>query len=198
MESSETVKKLSAEFQKLPGIGRKTAERLVYSLLKSKNNQALELAKALTDVVEKVVLCGKCGGITEADPCDICRSDKRIRDIVCVVEHPLDITVLERTGVFKGLYHVLMGALSPLDGIGPESLRIDALVKRVKEEKITEVVVATNPTMDGEATALYISKVLAPLDVKTSRIARGVPVGSDLEYVDEITLAKSLEGRHKI
>ncbi len=198
MESSEAVKKLSAEFQRLPGIGRKTAERLVYSLLKSKNNQALELAKALSDVVEKVVLCGKCGGITEADPCDICRSDKRKRDIVCVVEHPLDIAVLERTGVFKGLYHVLMGALSPLDGIGPESLRIDALVSRVKEEKITEVVVATNPTMDGEATALYISKVLAPLDVKTSRIARGVPVGSDLEYVDEITLAKSLEGRHEI
>lgn len=194
MDSSETVKRLSSEFQKLPGIGRKTAERLVFSLLKSKNKQAAVLARALTELEEKVILCRVCGAITETDPCAICSSNKRDRHTICVVEQPLDIAVLERTNVFNGLYHVLMGSLSPVNGIGPESLRMDELVERVKDG-VKEVIVATNPTMDGEATALYVSKLLGPLGVKTSRIARGVPVGSDLEYVDEITLAKSLEGR---
>ena len=198
MESSEAVKKLSEEFQKLPGIGRKTAERLVFSLLKSKSQQATALAKALANMVEKVKLCQLCGGITEVDPCGICTDDKREKGIVCVVEQPLDIALLERTGSLNGLYHVLGGTLSPLDGIGPESLRIEQLIKRVKEGKVVEVIVATNPTMDGEATALYLAKALRPLGVKTSRIARGVPVGSDLEYVDEITLVKSIEGRREI
>lgn len=198
MESSETVKRVSAEFQKLPGIGKKTAERLVYSLLKSKNRQATSLSVALSDMAEKVVLCKSCGGITEIDPCAICSSGKRDASIICVVEQPLDIALLERTGSYNGLYHVLMGTLSPMDGVGPESLRIEQLAQRVKENDVKEVIVATNPTMDGEATALYLSKSLKPLNVKVSRIARGVPVGSDLEYVDEITLVKSLEGRTEI
>ena len=198
MESSEAVKKLNAEFQKLPGIGRKTAERLVYSLLKSKNRLAASLARALNDLVEKVILCKVCGGITESDPCSICSSEKRDRTIVCVVEQPLDIALLERSGGFKGLYHVLMGTLSPIDGIGPESLRIKELAERIKKDGIKEIIVATNPTTDGEATAIYISKVMRPLGAIITRIARGVPVGSDLEYVDEITLFKALEGRREI
>ncbi|GMT42329.1 MAG: recombination protein RecR [bacterium] len=198
MEPSGAVKRVSAEFQKLPGIGRKTAERLVYSLLKSKNQQALALAKALSEMVEKVILCKICGGITEVDPCSICTSDERDRFTIGVVEQPLDISLLERTGSFKGIYHVLMGTLSPMDGVGPESIRIEQLVKRVKENNVKEIIVATNPTMDGEATALYISKLIRPMGVKVSRIATGVPVGSDLEYVDEITLLKSLEGRREI
>ncbi len=198
MESSEAVKKLSEELQKLPGIGRKTAERLVFSLLKSKSQQTSLLARALTYLVEKVKLCHLCGGITEVEPCAICTDEKRDKSIICVIEQPLDIALLERTGSFNGLYHVLGGTLSPLDGIGPELLRIEQLIKRVKEGKVIEVIVATNPTMDGEATALYLSKVLRPLGVKASRIARGVPVGSDLEYVDEITLVKSIEGRREI
>ena len=198
MESSETVKKLNAEFRKLPGIGRKTAERLVYSLLKSKSQLAVSLSKALSDLVEKVILCGVCGGITEIDPCAICTSTKRSKSTICVVEQPLDIALLERTGSYNGLYHVLMGTLSPIDGIGPESLRINELTERVKTEGTKEIIVATNPTTDGEATALYISKTMRPLGVSVSRIARGVPVGSDLEYVDELTLVKALEGRHEI
>ncbi len=198
MESSETVKRLNAELQKLPGIGRKTAERMVYSLLKSKNQLAASLSKALTELVEKVILCKECGGITEKDPCSICSSDRRDRTIVCVVEQPLDIALLERTGGYKGLYHVLMGTISPIDGIGPESLRIKELTERIKKDGIKEIIVATNPTTEGEATAVYISKTLSPLGVMVTRIARGVPVGSDLEYVDEVTLGKALEGRREI
>lgn len=198
MENSRAVKNLSEEFQKLPGIGRKTAERLVYFLLKSKDRQASLLANALLDMVEKVKLCSLCGGITEVEPCAICSSPKRDQTTVCIVEQPLDIALLERTGSYIGLYHVLGGTLSPLDGVGPESLRIEQLIKRVKDGKVKEVIVATNPTMDGEATALYLSKVLRPLGVKPTRIARGVPVGSDLEYVDEITLVKAMEGRREI
>lgn len=198
MESSATVKKLAEEFQKLPGIGRKTAERLVFALLKSKSGMAASLSKALSDLSEKVKLCGVCGGITETEPCSICASPKRDKSLVCVVEQPLDIAVLERTGSFNGTYHVLGGTLSPLDGVGPEMLRIEQLIKRIKEGTVTEVIVATNPTMDGEATALYLAKMLRPYGSKISRIARGVPVGSDLEYVDEITLIKSLEGRREM
>ncbi|MBI3793622.1 MAG: recombination protein RecR [Nitrospinae bacterium] len=198
MESSGTVKKLAEELQKLPGIGRKTAERLVFALLKSKNGMALSLSKALTDLYEKVKLCGICGGITETEPCAICASTRRDPEIICVVEQPLDIALLERTGTFNGTYHVLGGTLSPLDGIGPESLRIEQLINRLKEGKVREVIVATNPTTDGEATALYLAKALRPCGIKISRIARGVPVGSDLEYVDEITLIKSIEGRREI
>jgi recombination protein RecR len=198
MESSQTVRRLTDELQKLPGIGKKTAERLVYSLLKSADKHATRLGKALTDLDEKVILCSECGGITETDPCSICTSSGRNRSIICVVEQPLDIAILERIGRFDGLYHVLMGTLSPLDGIGPESLRIDKLLERVENGDVKEVIVATNPTMNGEATAIYIAKALLKLEVEVTRIARGVPVGSDLEYVDEVTLLKSLEGRQKI
>lgn len=198
MESSQTVIKLTAELQKLPGIGKKSAERLVYFLLKSGNRQAISLADAFKDMAEKVILCSICGGITENDPCAICSSSKRDRSTICVVEQPLDIAIFERTGRYKGLYHVLMGTLSPLDGIGPESLRIKQLIERVEKGGVKEIIMATNPTTNGEATALYISKLLQDKNLKTTRIAKGVPVGSDLEYVDEITLMKSLEGRQKI
>ncbi|MDH5542591.1 MAG: recombination mediator RecR [Nitrospinota bacterium] len=198
MESSITVATLTEELQKLPGIGKKTAERLVYALLKSENRQATTLGNALRDLDEKVILCGECGGITETDPCSICVSGERDRSIICVVEQPLDIAIFERMGKFKGLYHVLMGTISPLDGMGPESLKIDKLMQRIEKNKVKEVIVATNPTMDGEATALYLSNVLKKLAVEVTRIARGIPVGGDIEYVDEITLLKSLEGRQKI
>jgi len=198
MESSQTLHKLTDELQKLPGIGKKTAERLVYSLLKSPDKQATKLGKALTDLDDKVILCSECGGITEINPCSICSAKGRNRTIICVVEQPLDIAILERIGRFDGLYHVLMGTLSPLDGIGPESLRIDKLIERAENDEVKEVIVATNPTMDGEATAIYLAKTLGRLGVEVTRIARGVPVGSDLEYVDEVTLLKSLEGRQKI
>jgi len=198
MQSSKTVGILTEELQKLPGIGKKTAERLVYALLKSDNRQATTLGNALRDLDEKVILCSECGGITETDPCTICESGDRDRSIICVVEQPLDIAVFERIGKFKGLYHVLMGTISPLEGVGPEALKIDNLMKRVEKEKVKEVIVATNPTMDGEATALYLSNVLRKMEVNVTRIARGIPVGGDIEYVDEITLLKSLEGRQKI
>ncbi len=195
MESSQTLLKLTAELQKLPGIGRKTAERLVYFLLKSGDEQVKKLAQALDELSEKVILCRECGGITETDPCPVCSSEKRDRSLILVVEQPLDIAIFERTKNYNGLYHVLMGTLSPLNGIGPDDLRIGKLMGRLEKGDVKEVIIATNPTMDGEATALYISKKLKGIDVKTSRIARGVPVGSDLEFVDEITLMKSLEGR---
>ena len=198
MESSETVKKLAAEFQKLPGIGRKTAERLIYSMLKSKNQLAVSISKALNEFVEKVKLCSVCGAITEVDPCKICSSQKRDRHTICVVEQPLDIALFERTGSYNGLYHVLMGTLSPLDGIGPESLRIEQLRNRIEKNGVKEIIIATNATTDGEATALYISKMFRHMGISISRIARGVPVGSDLEYVDEITLVKALEGRREM
>jgi recombination protein RecR len=195
MESSQTLLKLTAELQKLPGIGRKTAERLVYFLLKSGDAQVKKLAQALDELAEKVILCGECGGITETDPCPVCCSEKRDRSLILVVEQPLDIAIFERTKKYSGLYHVLMGTLSPLNGIGPDDLRIGKLMERLEKGDVKEVIIATNPTMDGEATALYISKKLKVINVTTSRIARGVPVGSDLEFVDEITLMKSLEGR---
>ncbi len=198
MESSQTLLKLTEELQKLPGIGKKTAERLVYFLLKAGKKEAQSLALRLNELAEKVILCKICGGITEANPCAICSSSARDKSMICVVEQPLDIAIFERTNRFQGLYHVLMGTLSPLEGVGPESLRIDELVERVKDGKVKEVILATNPTMDGEATSLYISKQIKEFGVRTTRIARGVPVGSDLEFVDEITLMKSLEGRQDI
>jgi len=198
MESSQAVLKLTAELQKLPGIGKKTAQRLVYFLLKSGKEQPLALSNALTELSQKVILCSVCGGITEQNPCTLCSSDSRNKSIVCVVEQPLDIALFERVSRYNGLYHVLMGTLAPLDGVGPEALRIDQLVERVSAGEIKEVILATNPTTDGEATAIYIAKLLKEKDVKTTRIARGVPVGSDLEFVDEITLMKSLESRQSI
>ena len=188
------LEELVDQFAKLPGIGRKTAQRLAMYLLRGSREDAVVLAKAVVGVKDRIKLCSECGNMTEEDPCEICRSPKRERGVICVVEESGDILLLESTGEYNGLYHVLGGVLSPLDGVGPEDLRMKELEERVKKG-VREVIVATNPSTEGDTTALYIAKILKPLGVKVSRIARGVPVGSDLEHVDQVTLTRALEGR---
>jgi recombination protein RecR len=190
------VTDLIDELKRLPGIGQKTAERLSFFLMRGKVEQAKKLATAIQNLKDKIVLCSTCHGITEADPCDICSDTTRDHSQICVVEEPHDVYVMENMGYFKGVYHVLMGVISPLDGIGPDDLNIEGLKEKVSQPGIKEVILATNPDMEGESTAVYISKVLKPFpEVKVTRIARGLPVGSDIEYADSVTLLKSLEGR---
>ncbi|MFQ5864882.1 MAG: recombination mediator RecR [bacterium] len=191
---SVSVEKAISELTKLPGIGRKSAQRLVFYLLKSSKYEVQSLAEALIAIKEKVSFCSVCFNITENDPCYICSGDQRERGILCVVEEANDVLALEKTGEYKGLYHVLGGALSPLEGIGPEDLHIKELMSRLNGS-IDEVIIATNPNAEGEATALYLEKLIKPLNIKVTRIARGIPVGGDLEYADEITLTRALEGR---
>jgi recombination protein RecR len=191
------LEELITQLAKLPGIGRKTAQRLAMHLLRGSREDAVALAKAAVGVKDRIHLCSECGNFTEEDLCEFCRSPKRDRGVICVVEEAGDILLLEATGGCNGLYHVLGGALSPLDGIGPEDIRMKELEDRVKKG-VREVIVATNPSVEGDATALYIAKVLKPLGIKVSRIARGVPVGSDLEHVDQVTLARALEGRGEV
>jgi len=195
MKRPPAVIELIDELKKLPGIGQKTAERLSFFLMRSKTDQANKLASAIKNIKDKIILCSVCYGITEADPCGICSDTSRDQKQICVVEEPYDVYVMENMSYFKGVYHVLMGVISPLDGIGPDDLNIENLKEKVSAKKIREVILATNPNMEGESTAVYISKVLKPLDVKVTRIARGLPVGSDIEYADSVTLLKSLEGR---
>ncbi len=192
--SSEAVERAIHELSKLPGIGRKSAQRHVFYLLKVPAEEVQGLAKALTDLKEKVKHCTICFNITEDDPCDICRSERRDKKTLCVVEEANDIIAFEKTGEYKGLYHVLGGVLSPLDGVGPDDLRIKELLARLKDD-IQEIIIATNPNTEGEATAIYLAKLIKPMGIKLSRIARGIPVGADLEYADELTLARALEGR---
>jgi recombination protein RecR len=190
------IDQLTDEFARLPGIGRKTAQRLTYHLLKSSPEEAGRLARAIVAVSERVHACSICGNLTEQDPCAICSGARRDRSVVCVVEEASDISAIERTGEFRGLYHVLGGRLSPLDGIGPGELNIAPLLARIGEGSgVREVVMATNPSVEGEATALYLHKLIGPLGVRVTRIARGLPIGGDLEYADEVTLARALEGR---
>jgi recombination protein RecR len=189
---------LIEELCRLPGIGEKTAQRLAFFILRTPRMRAEKLAQAIREVKEKIIFCSRCSSITESDPCYMCSDPSRDRSLMCVVEDPSDVFHVERTGVFKGLYHVLMGALSPLDGIGPEQLTIDALMQRVQEGEVREVICATNPTMEGEATVLYLAKLLKPRGVRLSRLAHGLPVGGHLEYADEITLSRSLEGRRDL
>jgi len=195
MKRPPAVNELIEELKKLPGIGQKTAERLSFFLMRSQKNQATKLADSIRNIKEKIILCALCHGITEADPCGICSDNSRDQKQICVVEEPHDVYVMESMGYFKGVYHVLMGVISPLDGIGPDDLNIDALKEKVASQEIREVILATNPDMEGESTAVYVSKVLKPFNVKVTRIARGLPVGSDIEYADSVTLLKSLEGR---
>ena len=195
MKRPPAVTELIDELKKLPGIGQKTAERLSFFLMRSQASQATKLANAIQNIKEKIILCSLCHGITEADPCGICSDTSRDQKQICVVEEPHDVYVMENMGYFKGIYHVLMGVISPLDGIGPDDLNIDALKEKVARKGIREVILATNPDMEGESTAVFVSKVLKPLDVRVTRIARGLPVGSDIEYADSVTLLKSLEGR---
>jgi recombination protein RecR len=191
---SNSMHRAVEEFSKLPGIGRKSAQRLVFYLLKIPREEVAELSQALIDVKDKAAYCSKCFNITESDPCAICANMGKDRSVICVVEEANDVAAFEKIGEYKGLYHVLGGTLSPLDGIGPDDLRIKELILRLSNE-ITEVILANNPNAEGEATALYLTKLIKPLGIKISRIARGIPVGTDLEYADEITLLKALEGR---
>ena len=192
------VAALIEEFSKLPGVGVKTAQRLTFFILRSPTDQARRLAEAIMRVKESIVYCSRCFNITETDPCAICSNPNRDQEKICVVEEPLDVLALEKTGVYKGLYHVLHGALSPVEGIGPKDLRIDELLKRVHESNIREVILATNPNFEGEYTANYIQKELNPFNIHITGLARGLPIGGDLEYADEGTLSRAIEGRREM
>ena len=197
MSLPEPLIKLIEELQRLPGIGPKGAQRLAFHLLRTPREQTDRLADAIREVKERVTYCSICSNITDADPCGYCRSESRDHHIICVVEEPQNVNAIEKTREFKGVYHVLMGALSPLQGIGPDDLKIKSLLGRVGNG-VAEIILATNPTVEGEATALYLARLLKPLGVKVTRIAMGVPVGSDLEYADEVTMHKALEGRREV
>lgn len=190
--------RLIEELSKLPTVGPKTAQRLAFHMLSMTPQDAEALAAAILEAKSRIRNCSVCGNITEADPCGICTNPQRNRSVICVVEDPRDVAAMERTREFSGLYHVLQGAISPLDGIGPDDLRIAELLTRVATGEVREVIIATNPRVEGEATALYLSKVLKPLGMRVTRIAHGLPVGGDLEYADEVTLARALEGRREL
>lgn len=192
--TSEALQQLVEEFAQLPGVGRKTALRLALFMLKRPREEVVKMARALVDVKDRITSCSVCCNITETDPCTICSSAKREQGTLCVVEEPSDVIALEKTNEFRGLYHVLGGALSPLDGIGPDDLKIRELLKRFPGD-IHEVILALNPTVEGEATTIYLTRLVKPLGVKVTRLARGIPVGGNLEFADEATLSRALEGR---
>ena len=197
MSLPDPLVRLIEELQRLPGIGPKGAQRLAFHILRTPREQTDRLAEALRDVKERVTYCSICNNITDADPCAYCSNVSRNHNLICVVEEPQNVAAIERTREFKGVYHVLMGALSPLQGIGPDDLKIKGLLTRLSDG-VTEVILATNPNVDGEATAIYLARLLKPLGVKVTRIAMGVPVGSDIEYADEVTMHRALEGRREV
>jgi recombination protein RecR len=192
------IAKLIEELTRLPGVGPKTAQRLAFFLLKTPREDADSLAKAITDARDRVRYCSICFNLTDEDPCAICRSDNRDKSAICVIEDPRDVIAMERTREFHGQYHVLQGVISPMEGIGPEDIRIKELLKRLQDGKVKEIIVATNSTVEGEATAMYLARLLKPHGILVTRIAHGLPVGGDLEYADEITLTKALEGRRQM
>ncbi len=196
--AAEPVARLIEAFNRLPGIGPKTAARLTYHILRAPAEEARALAEALLAVKERLRYCSLCQNITEHDPCRFCQDPQRDGSAICVVEEPLDVLALERTRGFKGLYHVLHGVIDPMDGVGPDELKIRELLARLRDGRVKEVVLATNPNLEGEATAMYLHKLLAPLGVKVTRLARGLPAGGDVEYADEVTLARALEGRREM
>lgn len=193
-----SVNRLIDELKRLPGIGQKTAQRLAFHLLRVDRDQALALSEAIREAKERVRECSVCNNITDTDPCHFCSSSTRSKSLICVVEEATNIQSIEKTRQFNGLYHVLGGALSPLQGVGPDQLKIKSLIERLKGGAVEEIILATNPTAEGEATAVYLSKLLKPLGVRVTRIAMGIPVGSDLEYADEITMMKAMEGRRDL
>ena len=195
------IEDLTGELARLPGIGRKTAQRLTYFLLKRPPEEMRRLARVLENVAERVHACSRCGNLTEEDPCSLCANPRRDHTLVCVVEEASDIAAIERTGEYRGVYHVLGGRLAPLEGVGPDELNIESLLERVRGREtapVTEVIVATNPSVEGEATALYLQRLIQPLDIRVTRLARGLPVGGDLEYADGVTIAQALAGRRVI
>jgi len=195
---AEPITRLVDQLRKLPGIGQKTAQRLAFHILRRPTEEALALADAIRNAKEKIRQCSVCNNITDTDPCFYCTGASRDRKAICVVEEPHNIFAVERTRTFSGMYHVLGGALSPIQGIGPDQLKIRSLIERLKGGIVEEIIVATNPTAEGEATAVYLSKLLKPLGIKVTRIGMGIPVGSDLEYADEITMLKAMEGRREL
>jgi recombination protein RecR len=190
--------RLIEEFYRLPGIGPKSAQRLAYYLLRMPAEDAHSLAEAIIEVKDKVTLCSICQNVTEVDPCRICTDSTRDRSQMCVVEEPLDILALERTGSYHGLYHVLHGVISPMDGIGPDDLKVRELLDRLRSGETTEIILATNPNLEGEATSMYLDRLIGPLGLRVTRLARGLPAGGDLEYADDVTLTRALEGRREI
>ena len=198
MSRPEPLAKLVEQLQRLPGIGAKSAQRLAFHILKTPREEIDRLAAAMTEVKERVTYCSVCSNITDTDPCFFCTDSGRDQRVICVVEEPENVTAVEKTRDFRGMYHVLMGALSPLHGVGPDDLKVKELLTRVGAGTVEEVILATNPNVEGEATAIYLAKLLKPLGVRVTRIAMGVPVGSDLEYADEFTMHKAMEGRREV
>jgi recombination protein RecR len=192
------IQDLIDELSRLPGIGPKSAQRLAFYLVKAPPDEAKRLAEAISNAKERISFCKECGNVAEGDLCRICRDEGRDRTVLCVVEEPKDAATVEKAGVIKGRYHVLGGAISPLDGIGPEDLHVQELLERVERDHVTEVIIATNPNLEGNATAMYVAALLKPLGVKVTRLASGLPVGGDLEYADEVTLSQALEGRREM
>ena len=198
MSLPEPLLRLIEDLQRLPGVGPKSAQRLAFHVLKAPREEVERLAASLRDVKVRVAHCSVCNSITDIDPCGYCCDDRRVKTQICVVEEPQNVAAIEKTRDFKGLYHVLMGALSPLQGVGPDELKIKGLLARIGEGGVGEVILATNPNVEGEATAIYLARLLKPLGVKVTRIAMGIPVGSDIEYTDEVTMHKALEGRREV
>lgn len=192
------ISRLIDSFMKLPGIGQKTAARLAFHVLDMKEEDVMNFAKALVDVKRELTYCSVCGHITDTDPCYICSDKTRDQTTICVVEESKDVIAMEKMREYKGLYHVLHGAISPMEGIGPEDINIPNLLNRLKDESVTELILATNPNIEGESTAMYISRLVKPIGIKTTRLAHGLPVGGDLEYADEVTLSKAISGRTEI
>lgn len=195
---SPSIEKLIESFEKLPSIGHKTAQRLAFYMLDISKEEAEEFVQSIIDAKNNLHFCSKCFNISDTDPCEICSNAKRDENVICVVEDVRDVVAMERTHEYNGLYHVLHGTISPMNGVGPDDIKIKELLKRLMDGKVKEVILATNPRVEGEATAMYISKLLKPMGIKVTRIARGIPIGGDLEYTDEVTLAKALEGRSEI
>jgi recombination protein RecR len=196
--AAEPIARLIEEFNKLPGIGPKSAQRLTYYLLRASASDVSALADAIRNLKEKLSLCSVCLNITDTDPCAICRDEERDHTKICIVEEPIDILPLERTKKYKGLYHVLHGVISPSDGIGPDELKVKELLSRLNDGVVTEVILATNPNLEGEATAMYLQRLVDPLGIRITRLARGLPYGADLEYADDVTLSRALEGRQEM
>jgi recombination protein RecR len=195
---SKPLNNLINELARLPGIGSKSAQRLAFHLLAVEEKEAMSLSRAIAEARETMRYCSRCGNLTDQDPCLICRDDSRDQKIICVVESPKDVAAIERMKEYRGLYHVLHGAISPMDGIGPEDINLKSLIQRLQASEVEELILATNPTIEGEATAMYIARLIKPAGIRVSRIAHGVPVGGDLDYTDEITLSKAMEGRRQL